>query len=56
VERLITLRGELRDGGSYETADAIRDALAAAGLQQRKLRRTVIAAGGSMGASSSRRS
>jgi hypothetical protein len=35
VERLITLRGELRDGGSYQTADAIRDALAAAGLRLR---------------------
>lgn len=35
VDRLITLRGELRDGGSYQTADAIRDALAAAGLQLR---------------------
>ena len=35
VERLITLRGALRDGGSYQTADAIRDALAAAGLQLR---------------------
>ena len=35
VQRLITLRGELRDDGSYQTADAIRDALAAAGLQLR---------------------
>ena len=35
VERLIALRAELRDGGSYQTADAIRDALAAAGLQLR---------------------
>ena len=35
VERLITLRGRLRDDGSYQTADAIRDALAAAGLQLR---------------------
>jgi cysteinyl-tRNA synthetase len=35
VEQLITLRGQLRDDGSYQTADAIRDALAAAGLQLR---------------------
>jgi hypothetical protein len=35
VERLITLRGALRDDGSYQAADAIRDALAAAGLQLR---------------------
>jgi hypothetical protein len=35
VERLIKLRGQLRDDGSYQTADAIRDALAAAGLQLR---------------------
>jgi len=33
VERLIALRAELRDDGSYQPADAIRDALAAAGLQ-----------------------
>jgi hypothetical protein len=35
VERLITLRGQRRDSGDYQTADAIRDALAAAGLQLR---------------------
>jgi hypothetical protein len=35
VELLITLRGQLRDDGSYQTADAIRGALAAAGLQLR---------------------
>ncbi len=35
MERLITLRGALRDGGSYQAADAIRDALAAAGLRLR---------------------
>jgi hypothetical protein len=33
VERLIALRAALRDDGSYQPADAIRDALAAAGLQ-----------------------
>jgi hypothetical protein len=33
VERLIALRGTLREDGSYQAADAIRDALAAAGLQ-----------------------
>ena len=32
VEPLITLRAELRDQGDYPAADAIRDALAAAGL------------------------
>jgi hypothetical protein len=35
VDRLITLRGTLRDDGSYQAADVIRDALAAAGLQLR---------------------
>jgi len=33
VEPLVTLRAELRDQGDYPAADAIRDALAAAGLQ-----------------------
>ena len=33
VERLITLRGTLRGDGSYQAADAIRDALAASGLR-----------------------
>jgi len=33
MERLITLRDTLRHQGSYPAADAIRDALAAAGLQ-----------------------
>jgi hypothetical protein len=33
VDRLITLRSALRDDGSYQAADAIRDALGAAGLQ-----------------------
>ncbi len=33
VEQLISLRAALRDGGSYQAADAIRDALTAAGLQ-----------------------
>jgi hypothetical protein len=32
VERLITLRAALREDGSYQAADAIRDALAASGL------------------------
>jgi hypothetical protein len=35
VDRLITLRSALRDDGSYQAADAIRDALGAAGLQLR---------------------
>jgi hypothetical protein len=33
MDRLITLRAALRDDGSYRAADAIRDALSAAGLQ-----------------------
>ncbi|HEY2576905.1 MAG TPA: hypothetical protein VGI74_11405 [Streptosporangiaceae bacterium] len=33
IERLITLRGTLRGDGSYQAADAIRDALAASGLR-----------------------
>jgi hypothetical protein len=33
IERLIALRTALRDDGSYQPADAIRDALAAAGIQ-----------------------
>jgi hypothetical protein len=35
VEGLITLRGTLREDGSYLAADAIRDALAAAGVRLR---------------------
>jgi hypothetical protein len=35
VDRLIALRTALRDDGSYQAADAIRDALGAAGLQLR---------------------
>lgn len=35
VEPLVTLRSELRSQGSYQAADAIRDALSAAGLELR---------------------